>query len=678
VSESSEYEISRREKLRKIEELGLDPWGHRFDGHMPIQDVLALPADKPDDQRPPVKVAGRIVSRRIKGKVHFLDLWDWSGQPTRRVAAAVEGKHEATEYTDWSSRVQVFLGQKQVGETGWALAQELDLGDFLGVEGTFGKTKTGEPTIFAEKLTFLGKSLLPHPDKWSGMQEMEFRLRHRYLDLIYNPEMFERALKRIKILRRIRAYLDERGYVEVETPTLHAIAGGAAARPFVTHHNALDIDLYLRIALELHLKRLLVGGVEKVYEIGRVFRNEGISPRHNPEFTMMELYQAYGNYETMMDLTEGLIVACVKACGESMTLPYGERAIDFTPPFERRRYADLFRDCVGTSIDDHASVLQAAKDRHLQTSFEVKAADGTTTRAEKDHDVLVHELFEHCVEPRLAQSDRPVFVYDYPAGLCPLTKRKRDNPAIAERFELYVLGMELANAYTELNDPITQEATFRQQLAGLPEEDSMAKMDEDFVRALRHGMPPAGGLGVGIDRLVMLLTNTTTIRDVILFPLLRPVKSPRAALRSATPHAAAQGRDPHVQAPPLLALPQDALPRVRVHHQRDARRRDAHRRQQRHERVQRQAPRPPARPALRHCRRGLRHGRLRRRPGAHGEDSQGPRPRRQGRGDDGDDGSLRHAPVPLPGRAGDHPARQGPRRRPGIPVGHRRVQGIPR
>jgi lysyl-tRNA synthetase class 2 len=518
------YETSRREKLQRIANLGIDPWGHRFDGHAPIQEVLALPADLPEGQRPRVKVAGRILSRRIKGKVHFLDLWDWSGKPTTRKTAAVEGKHEATEYTDWSSRVQVYVGQKQVVEPGWALAQELDLGDFLGVEGTFGKTRTGEPTVFAEKLTFLGKSLLPHPDKWAGMADVEFRLRHRYLDLIYNPELAGRARQRIAIVRRIRTYLEEQGYVEVETPTLHAIAGGAAARPFVTHHNALDIDLFLRIALELHLKRLLVGGVEKVYEIGRVFRNEGISPRHNPEFTMLELYQAYGSYETMMELTEGLFVACVKCLGEAMRLPYGEHLIDYTPPFERRRYGDLFREHVGVAMDDRAAVVGAAKAAHVATHVEVKGPGGEPARQEKDHDVIVHELFEHKVEPRLADLGRPVFVYDYPAGLCPLTKRKAGDPSIAERFELYVAGVELANAYTELNDPVMQEETFRRQLAGLAEEDSMARMDEDFVRALRYGMPPAGGLGVGIDRMVMLLTNTTTIRDVILFPLLRPEK----------------------------------------------------------------------------------------------------------------------------------------------------------
>jgi lysyl-tRNA synthetase class 2 len=485
------FEASRSEKLRRIEELGVDPWGGRFDNHLPIGDILKLPADLPEAERPKVRAAGRIVSRRKQGKVYFLDLWDWT-TPLR------DGER---------GKVQVMIGQKQVGDTGWKLAELLDLGDLLGVDGSFGKTRTGEPTVFAEQLHYLGKSLQPHPDKWGGMQEMEYRLRHRYLDLVYNPETIDRARKRVQIIRTMRRYLDERGYWEVETPTLHAIAGGAAARPFITHHNALDIDLFLRIALELHLKRLLVGGIEKVYEIGRVFRNEGIDARHNPEFTMMELYQAYGDYHTMMDLTEGLVVACVDALGAGRRLPYGDQVVDYSPPWQRRAYPDLFREHVGVAMDDDAAVRRVAEERGFPT-------------ATKDHDVVVHHLFETLVEDHLIG---PVFVYDYPAALCPLTKRKRGNPNLAERFELYVQKMELANAYTELNDPVTQEETFRRQLAGLPEEESMAKMDEDFVQALRHGMPPAGGLGLGIDRLCMLLMSTQTIRDVILFPLLRPV-----------------------------------------------------------------------------------------------------------------------------------------------------------
>ncbi len=505
-SPSDSFEASRFEKLQRIAALGVDPWGGRFDGIQPIAAIRNLPADLPEGERPRVRTAGRIIRRRVGGKVHWLEIQDWSGQRMRRALSGKESTGEEVEA--WSSYVQVMIGQKQVGEQGWALTQELDLGDLVGIEGTFGKTKTGELTIFAEQLTFLGKSLLPHPDKWGGMQEIEYRLRHRYLDLLYSPETLERTLKRIKIVRAIRNYLDERGYVEVDTPTLHAIAGGAAARPFITHHNALDIDLYLRIALELHLKRLLVGGIEKVYEIGRVFRNEGIDARHNPEFTMMELYEAYADYRSMMDLTEGLVVRCVEMLGGGMRLPYGDKTVDFTSPWKREKYADLFLEHAGVALDDDEGVRRVAEGMGFPT-------------AGKHHDVVVHFLFEEKVEKHLTG---PVFVYDYPAGLCPLTKRKRDNPAIAERFELYIQGMELANAYTELNDPIMQEATFRQQLAGLPEEESMAKMDEDFVRALRHGMPPAGGLGIGIDRLIMLLTNTLTIRDVILFPLLRPEK----------------------------------------------------------------------------------------------------------------------------------------------------------
>jgi lysyl-tRNA synthetase class 2 len=497
---------ARLEKLRRIEALGLDPWGGRFDDHIAIELILAMPADLPEDQQPRVKAAGRIVSRRIKGKLHFLDMWDASGRPMMRKTREVEGKHGATEFLGYSSQVQLMLGAKQVGETGWALAQELDLGDLIGVEGRFGKTKMGEPTIFVDKLTLLTKSLEPHPDKWGGMAEMEYRLRHRYLDLIYTPETMERAKQRVKLIRTIRNYLDGHGYMEVETPTLQAVASGAAARPFITHHNALDIDLFLRIALELPLKRLLVGGIEKVYEIGRVFRNEGISHKHNPEFTMLELYQAYGDYRTMMDLTEGLIVASVDALGGGRVRPWADKTVDFNPSWDRVTYDDLFRQHVGCSMFDQAAVREAAVKHHIPV-------------AGKDPSVLIHNLFEHLVEDKLVG---PVFVYDYPAALCPLTKRKREDPRTAERFELYVHGMELANAYTELNDPVTQEATFQCQLAGLPEEDSMAKMDHDFIRAQRHGMPPAGGLGIGIDRLVMLLTNTQTIRDVILFPLLRP------------------------------------------------------------------------------------------------------------------------------------------------------------
>ena len=482
VAENHEsHEAVRLEKLLAIEALGIDPWGGRLDNHQPVATVRAL---TPNPEAPPVvRIAGRIVLRRVMGNVHFLDVKDSSG------------------------RIQVMMGKKQIGETGWKLAALLDLGDLIGIDGTFGLTKTGELTVFTQSLTILAKSVLPHPDKHAGMTDIEFRLRHHYLDLTYNPEVLERIEKRVRMVRAMRKYLDSRGFLEVESPTLHSLAGGAAARPFTTHHNALDMDLFLRIALELHLKRLLVGGMERVYEIGRVFRNEGISPRHNPEFTMMELYQAYGDYRAMMDLTEGMVIACVEELHQGqLKIPFGERTVDFTPPWQRASYGELLELHTGARIGDADSIQAAAARLGMATTG-------------KDLDVVVQMLFEEKVEKTL---DGPVFVFDYPASLCPLTKRKRDLPHLAERFELYVCGMELANAYTELNDPITQEKAFRNQLAGLPAEESMAKMDDEFVTALKYGMPPAGGLGVGIDRLAMLLTDTQTIRDVILFPLLKP------------------------------------------------------------------------------------------------------------------------------------------------------------
>ncbi len=479
-----DLEAVRLEKLERIAALGLDPWGQRFDNHQAIGAVRKLhaPESGSEEKGPSVRVAGRIVLRRGQGKVHFLQLRDWTGQ------------------------IQVMLGMKQVGELAWALSQELDLGDLIGVDGSLGYTRTGELTVFAESVTILGKSLLPPPEKWHGLTDIEQRSRQRYVDLFSNPESMQTFLGRTKILAAFRRVLAEQGFVEVEGPTMQAIAGGAAARPFVTHHNALDIDLFLRIALELHLKRLLVGGMERVFELGRVFRNEGISRKHNPEFTMLEAYQAYGDYYSMMDLTEALIVGAIEAIDGQYQRPWGDSIVDYTPPWPRRTYAELFLQHVGVGIHDIDGVRARAE------------ALGLTTIG-KDHDVLVGELFEELVEDRL---EGPVFVLDYPAALCPLTKRKAADPSIAERFELFVQGMELANAYTELNDPVLQEALFRKQLAGQKAEDSMATMDDDFVRALKHAMPPAGGLGVGIDRLCMLLLNRPNIRDVILFPLLRP------------------------------------------------------------------------------------------------------------------------------------------------------------
>ena len=512
--DSGMHEASRREKLRKIAALGHDPWGGRFDGRNSIDSIrdrageviltdedgqqIPLPAEfgqeafnfrewlgqhgKVQFTGPKVRAAGRIVLSRDQGKLKFVEIRDQSGQ------------------------IQLFIGKNQVGDEAWELAGCFDLGDIVGVDGQLRRTRTGELTIFAEELHFLCKSIEPPPEKHHGLSDPELRHRMRYLDLTYSEDVLDRFLKRTGIVQSIRNTLATRDFCEIEGPTLHSIAGGAAARPFTTHHNALDIDLFMRIALELHLKRLLVGGMERVYELGRVYRNEGISPKHNPEFTMLEVYEAFGDYETMMELTESVIVDAIDAIGGDHQLTWGDKQIDFTPPFSRVTYDALFQEHAGVDPADAKAVSALADRIGLET-------------AGKHDDVIKNEVFEAKVEDAL---EGPVFVVDYPASICPLTKRRRDNPLIAERFELFVQGMEIANAYTELNDPDLQQQLFETQLDGLSAEESMAKMDHDFIRALRHGMPPAGGLGVGIDRLVMLLTNAQTIREVILFPLMRP------------------------------------------------------------------------------------------------------------------------------------------------------------
>jgi len=476
------FERDRLVKLEKIEALGLDPWGQRFDNHQPIAKVREMAPEESGVDGERVRIAGRLMSRNNKGKLKFYFL------------------------QDWTDKIQLMVSRADVSEEQWELIGALDLGDLIGVDGALRRTNTGEVTVFVEKITFLTKSLAQPPEKFHGAKDTELLLRQRYLDLIYNEGVLERMLKRTKILGSLRQTLADEGFVEVETPVLHAIAGGAAARPFITHHNALDIDLYLRIALELHLKRLMVGGVERVYEIGRVFRNEGIDATHNPEFTMTEIYQAYGNYETMMDLTEKIVVNAVREISDEMTLPWGEETVDFTPPWPRKTYAELFAEHAGCAMSDAAAVAEVAHKHGIDTEG-------------KHPDVIVNDVFEATVEDHL---QGPVFVIDYPASICPLTKRKQNDPAVAERFELFIQGMELANAYTELNDPRLQEELFLTQLAGQSEEDSMAKMDHEFIKALKVGMPPAGGLGIGIDRLVMLLTDSRSIRDVIFFPLLRP------------------------------------------------------------------------------------------------------------------------------------------------------------
>lgn len=516
ADEGSSPEEARRQKLHRLIELGVDPWGQRFDARTMIGEIrsrdaeiqfvpesgspVALPTQSELDAGgenafrdwvkekgkgtltgPMVRAAGRIQLLRDKGKLIFIDIEDWTG------------------------RVQLFIGRNQVGDDNWKIIECLDLGDLVGVDGMLRRTQTGELSIFADKIYLLTKTLDQPPAKHVGLVDAEARQRRRYVDLAYNEGVRDRFLDRSKIVRSIRETLHGQGFVEIEGPTLHTIAGGAAARPFETHHNTLDMPLVMRIALELHLKRLMVGGMERVFELGRVYRNEGISPKHNPEFTMLEVYQAYGNYESMMDLTEAVITNALAAIGAGPVVPFGETQIDFTAPFQRRAYNDVFFD--ETKIDplDPTAIENFAKSIGLDT-------------AGKHPDVIKSDVFEEKVEDALVG---PVFVTDYPASICPLTKRKATNPELAERFELFINGMELANAYTELNDPDLQEQLFKTQLQGMSAEDSMAKMDHDFVRALRNGMPPAGGLGIGIDRLAMLLTNSTSIRDIILFPLLR-------------------------------------------------------------------------------------------------------------------------------------------------------------
>ena len=506
-------EEARRNKLQQIVDLGHDPWGQRFDDRDLIGDLrqreqeikfvledgtsIDLPTEEELGEKqfrewakeqgkgglvgPKVRAAGRIILHRDKGKLQFIDIEDWTG------------------------RIQLFVGQKQVGEENWKLIQCLDLGDLVGIDGMLRRTQTGELSIFADKIHILCKTLDQPPAKHVGLVDPEVRQRRRYVDLAYNEGVRDRFLDRSKIVQSVRETLFGQGFVEIEGPTLHTVAGGAAARPFETHHNALDMQLNMRIALELHLKRLMVGGMERVFELGRVYRNEGISPKHNPEFTMLEVYQAFGDYESMMDLTEAVITNGLKAIGASTIVPYGDTQVNFTAPFARKPYDELFAEHAGVDPQDADAVKTLAESLGIPI-------DG------KHADVIKNEVFEAKVEDELVG---PVFVTDYPASICPLTKRKKDNPHIAERFELFINGMELANAYTELNDPDLQEKLFATQLEGMSEEDSMAKMDHDFVRELRNGMPPAGGLGIGIDRLVMLLTNSPSIRDIILFPLLR-------------------------------------------------------------------------------------------------------------------------------------------------------------
>lgn len=480
----------RRNKLDELRALGIDPFGTKFNRTHQAGDILKqysdLSKEELEERAIEVSLAGRIMTKRGMGKASFANLQDLSG------------------------RIQIYVREDSVPSHKFKAFDLLDSGDMIGVKGVVFKTKTGETSVKVKDLEVLTKSLLPLPDKFHGLKDVDTRYRQRYVDLIVNPDVQKTFITRSRIIQSMRRYLDSRGYLEVETPTLHAIAGGAAARPFITHHNALDMQLYMRIAIELHLKRLIVGGMEKVYEIGRVYRNEGMSTRHNPEFTMIELYEAYADYEDIMRLTEELIAHIAQEVHGTTKIMYQGQEVDLTPAWRRVSMTQLIRETVGVD-------------------FEVQMTDEEAHALAKEHKVpvekhmtfghIVNAFFETFCEHTLIQ---PTFVTGHPVAISPLAKKKESDPRFTDRFELFIVAREHANAFTELNDPIDQRERFEAQLtekeAG---NDEAHEMDDDFIRALEYGMPPTGGLGIGIDRLVMLLTDAPSIRDVLLFPHMR-------------------------------------------------------------------------------------------------------------------------------------------------------------
>jgi lysyl-tRNA synthetase class 2 len=508
ASGDDHLEQARREKLRRWrDEYGVEPFGGRVDGLIPLAEARSRfdedaheafsqskqqagddPAAAIADPRPRARVAGRCIQHRVMGSLVFMVLRDESGD------------------------LQISVSKRDLEPAAFAIARKLDYGDIAVAEGPVGKTQKGEVCIWADRFEVHCKSLAPPPEKFHGLTDPELRHRHRYVDMYVNPEVLRVFRQRSQIISRVRLFMEQWEYLEVETPMMQPVAGGAAARPFTTHHNALEIDLYLRVAPELYLKRLLVGGMSRVYEINRCFRNEGIDRSHNPEFTTLEAYEAFGDCWTMLDLTESMFreLALYVSEDDRPALPFGDLEIDYATPFDRIPYAELFERSMGFPMTDF--------DR-----ARAKATEVGIERAERlDEWLVVNAVYEHCCESMIDPA-RPTFVTDYPAAVSPLTRPRRDDPDLCERWELLVGGMELGTAYTELNDPDVQRAKLTEQLCGADEEvRTLRSLDEDFIHALRVGMPPAGGLGLGIDRLVMLMTNCTSIRDVILFPLLRP------------------------------------------------------------------------------------------------------------------------------------------------------------
>lgn len=481
----------RRDNLEKLTQAGLKPWGQRFARTKTAEEIhqqfSSLANGEKAEQE--VTIGGRVTAYRSHGKASFFDI------------------------TDMSGRIQVYFKQDEIGEASYNLLQCMDLADFAGVKGTVFRTKRGELSVHAKEWQPLAKALKPPPSKFHGLKDQELRYRQRYVDLMSNAEVRKTFVLRSQIISAMRRYFDSLGYIEVETPTMASLAGGASARPFITHHNALDMELYLRIATELYLKRCIVGGLEKVYEIGRVFRNEGISTRHNPEFTMVELYESYGDYESMMELVEGLFHHLCDNVLHSDTVEFGGKTIRIRPPFTRASMDELLQRHANVSLHELRDPDTCFnKARELKLGLD----PSTTTVAH-----AIDKILDETVLPHLEQ---PTFMTDYPIELSPLAKRKDDDPNLTYRFEFFVCGSELANAFSELNDPDDQRQRFEAQQAQKHLDDEAHPIDDDFVNALMHGMPPTGGIGIGIDRLVMLLTGKQSIRDVVLFPLMRPAK----------------------------------------------------------------------------------------------------------------------------------------------------------
>ena len=497
ASERSEQVRQRRTNFEELTKLGVDPYPHVYERTHTIRQLVDAHEGKSADElqatRIDTRTAGRILAIRSFGKANFLVI------------------------SDGERRIQVYVRKDSLGERDFAAFKLLDFGDFVGVAGHLFRTRTNELTIWASELTFLAKCFIPLPEKWHGLQDVETRYRQRYLDLIVNPESRRVFDVRSRVLASIRAFLNARGYLEVETPMMQPIAGGALARPFMTHHNALDMRLYLRIAPELYLKRLVVGGIERVYEINRNFRNEGISTQHNPEFTMLEFYQAYSEYRELMDLTEAMISTVARETIGTEHVRFGEHEISVAPPYRRISLREGAREAASARV---GAAVADADLRSRETAAALARKLGLEIQPSWGAGKLATEIFERLNEDRLIQ---PTFVYDFPTEVSPLSKQRADDPETVERFELYIAGFEVANAFSELNDPAEQRRRFEAQLRDRAAGDQEAHaMDEDYIRALEFGLPPTAGEGVGIDRLVMLLTDSASIRDVILFPLMRP------------------------------------------------------------------------------------------------------------------------------------------------------------